>query len=224
MKKYFILPIACFLMCALFSCAGNKKKENAGTLKKDSVKTAASFILDELLQVADENELKKKFGAGHISYDTIWGAEGGFVMGTFIDRKTSDEVQILWKDSLHRAGVEVATLDAMYVENGGYDFNNKWTTTCGIYLGMTSDELEQLNGKDFKFSGFGWDYGGGISSWNEGKLEKAGIGIMLTEANHEKNISQKEMESLLGDKEFSSADPLVKKLQPQVVTISVSAR
>ena len=40
-----------------------------------------------------------------------------------------------------------------------------WAATNGIRIGMPLAEVEKMNGKPFKLSGFDWDYGGRVTDW-----------------------------------------------------------
>lgn len=199
------------ILSVIFSVSCNNGNETANANENQ---------LEGLLKIKNEAGLKEKFGNDHISYDTIWGAEGSFTMGTYIDQGTDDEVEIYWEDSLNRSGIASASVHAQWQENGDYKYNSKWISASGVKLGMTTDELEKLNGKPFTFSGFGWDYGGGIMSWNDGKLEKFGIGVTLTDGMDDK-VSDEELNEILGDQEVSSDNAVVKKTQPRVNAISV---
>ena len=170
----------------MLSCSGEKANPGGDSAKTDTgmvdiTRPAGEDHLEALLAVKDEAELKSKFGADHVKYDTIWGPEGSYDMGSYIDKGTKDEVQIYWKDSLHRSGVATVSVHARYHADGSYDFSGKWFSESGVKLGMTTGELEKLNGKSFSFSGFGWDYGGGVMGWNKGKLDNYKVGVGLTE-------------------------------------------
>ena len=191
------------------SCKNGNEPGNAGENQ-----------LEDLLKIKNEAGLKAKFGEEHISYDTIWGPEGSFTMGTYIDKGTNDEVEIYWEDSLGRSGIASASVHAQWKENGDYDYKSKWISASGVKLGMTTDELEKLNGKPFTFSGFGWDYGGGVMSWKDGKLEKFGVGVTLTDGD-ERNSTEEELNEILGDQEVKSDNVVVKKTQPRVNAFSV---
>jgi hypothetical protein len=47
--------------------------------------------------------------------------------------------------------------------------SSKWSTH-GVRVGSTLLKLVKLNGKDFSFSGLGWDYGGGVFRNDGGDL------------------------------------------------------
>jgi hypothetical protein len=48
----------------------------------------------------------------------------------------------------------------------------RWHLRKPFALVMTLSQLQKLNGRPFLFNGFGWDYGGLVTSWDGGKLEK----------------------------------------------------
>ena len=85
-----------------------------------------------------------------------------------------------------------------------------WHTAEGITLGTTLADLQKLNGKAFKFSGFDWDYGGHIQSWEGGKLATslAGCHLTLNGAGYGNDVS--------GDREFLSSNVLKKKYKISV--------
>jgi hypothetical protein len=192
-----------FLLSAtlLFSCG-------------ETEKTSSENTLDDLLLIKNEAELKDKFGADHISWDTVWGGEGEFTFGTYIDKGQKDEVQILWDDDATRSTVISVSVNAMHIQNPTEVFSSKWQTSTGIKLGMTTDELEKLNGKSFVFSG-------GVMDWREGKLDKAGIGIQLMEGPEAAQLPEEDYMQVIGDIEVMSDNAVIKKLQPRVTVMTV---
>ncbi|MEO5645096.1 MAG: hypothetical protein ABIQ40_11415 [Bacteroidia bacterium] len=221
--KIKLLSLALVAVVFSISCKDGNDKSKGDTTMYDETRPIGENHLEDLLDIKDEAELKTKFGKEHITYDTIWGPEGSYFMGSYIDKGTFDEVEIIWDDSLHRSGLASAMVRAYYdtEDDGNYIFKNKWNSVKGVHLGTTSDELEMLNGKPFNFSGFGWDYGGAITNWNDGNLDNQGMGVDLTEGDISKKITEKEYEQILGDQDVTSDHPVVKKLQPKVYRISV---
>jgi hypothetical protein len=215
MKNQILSALAIFSTFFLFSCGG--EKPNTENEKPEEKK----FVLDDLLDIKDEAELKQKFGTDHVTWDTVWGGEGEFTMGSYLDKGTANEVQFLWEDDATRGEATSVAVNAMHIDNPADIFSSKWETSTGIKLGMTTDELEKKNGKSFIFSGFGWDYGGGVNDWREGNLDKAGIGIQLMEGPEASQLPQSEYLQVLGDQDVSSDHPVIKKLQPRVTVITV---
>jgi hypothetical protein len=87
-------------------------------------------------------------------------------------------------------------------------------------------ELEKMNGKPFKLSGFDWDYGGNVLSWNGGKLEsalKSKSGKVSATLQLVPPAGKNCPEELLGDREILSSKASMKKLNPAVGTVSILA-
>lgn len=49
-----------------------------------------------------------------------------------------------------------------------------WTRADGVRIGLSSQELAQLNGGPYAFMGFDWDYGGVVTDWLGGHLAPDG--------------------------------------------------
>jgi hypothetical protein len=229
MKKVIFLLIPFYAVILFCSCKGNGNSTNSDSTKNDTAmyditRPIGNNYLEDLLLIKDEAELKTKFGKDAISYDTIWGMEGNFTMGSFINDKGKNEVQIMWKDSLHRTGILSAMIIAKMNQDGNYSYDNQWTSQQGIKLGMTSDEIEKINGKAFSLWGFGWDNGGAAGEWKKGNLENSGVGITFSEGNTQGKCSEKELETVMGDQMIMSDNAVVKKIQPKVVMLSVYQR
>ena len=74
---------------------------------------------------------------------------------------TPKQVEIVLQDTTHGANVKAVIL------NKGSD----WSTRAGVTPGMTLKQVEELNGKPFLFYGGGWDLGGYVTNWKDGKLQ-----------------------------------------------------
>lgn len=129
---------------------------------------------------------------------------------------TPNELQIFWLPKSKQAQIAVASQP-----------NSAWHTTEGIKIGTTLNELVALNGgKNFKFSGFGWDYGGSVSSWEGGTLDKnpdyKGLYIGLNPKNEITEQLQNDYAKVSGEGEFDSNNPNLKNLDVRVSKLSVS--
>lgn len=79
-----------------------------------------------------------------------------------------------------------------------------WTRGDGVRIGMTSAELQELNGRPFGFIGFGWDYGGAVIDWRRGELD-AGDGPRGSVALCPPDEAPEDYPS--GESTYSSDDP-----------------
>src|ERR1041385_902015 len=112
--KVFLLSALIFVQNSCRNSAANSGSDSTrrDTMAYDITRPNGQNYLEDLLEIKDEKELITKFGKARVSYDTIWGEEGMFTMGTFLDENTKDEVQFMWQDSLHRSGVSDVVIDA----------------------------------------------------------------------------------------------------------------
>jgi hypothetical protein len=179
-----------------------------------------TVYLEDLLNI-EEDELIKRYGKENITLDTIWGAEGMFYMGTKLFAKTPKEVIISWSDTLYHSKIVTLTVNSGYnIETGELELYNYWKSKTGISLGTNLKELVKLNGRDFKFYGLGWDYGGEVNSWNEGKLDKAGVAVTLGTVNFDNQTAA--YNKIVGDQEFSSSNTNAVKVNPIVLVLTVA--
>ena len=98
-----------------------------------------------------------------------------------------------------------------------------WKTADGIGIGSTLAEVEKLNGKPFKLSGFDWDLGGFVNDFAGGALLKRAGGCRLgLRFEPGTGAIANATAKVAGDKRFSSADPDMRAAKPVVSEISIS--
>ncbi len=168
--------ILIFLSLTLFSCNQRKLEVKDVTLDEiDSlhgipptppppVKISEYLITDtsfgRINKSTDLKKLIELFGKKNISDGIEYGAEGqdSFIV-THIYPNTNKEIIIGWKQKkLHK---EIVSAECL-AENSPYH------TINNLKVGSTLKELLQVNGKRINFYGTGWDYGGLITSFNNG--------------------------------------------------------
>lgn len=198
-----------------------KEKEESARMA-DSI--AQHYCLETLLSINSEPGLKNAYWEGEVVYDTMWGAEGFFSMGTILRTDSVSRVEITWKNEGAKVGIVSATLVSESDWYGETLAKGNWKTLSGVFLGMSIEELEKLNGRPFTFTGFGWDYAGSVIDWQKGNLEGKGIAIQLSEGPTpvSTDLSPEEIASVLGDVEVQSDNPVLKHYRPRVWSISVA--
>ncbi len=156
-----------------------------------------------------EADLRTRFGADAVKIETVPGPEGTTLTGGVIhgaDPARRLEA-IWWDDARTQLSVVRARDGATAVSLPG-----------GVHVGSTLAELQTANGGPFTISGFGWDYGGGVTGWRNGKLQPAvqgcSHGVELVPAEDAADYAQ-------GDSEFASDDASVIAAKATVGEISV---
>lgn len=169
------------------------------------------------------SDLNAFFPKNAIENDEMELDEGMVQPATFVNRRTpSEALAIVWAGK----GPQSPPLE-IFLCRGHRGGACRWQVEGGIGVGTRLLDLEERNGKPFTIFGFGWDYGGNVLSWNGGKLERLDCGgrVVLT-LDGERNgrgelttLTAEEARSISGYKSISSADAVMRKLDPRVVDL-----
>lgn len=135
--------------------------------------------------------------------------EGFCTEGVRVFPGTPDEIEIAWQDAPQTRVAFVRTRT-----DGG-----RWRTGRGVAIGTSLRELERLAGRALSFSGFGWDYGGGMT-WPEGAGE---IGLRLDiDPRDDAKAAGPGSDDIHGDRLVRSDHPLIQTLRVRVEEITQS--
>jgi hypothetical protein len=151
--------------------------------------------VDTLLRPDDTlTTAQARLGATNLVPREIGGAEGGTLPGWVLypDDPTRTADVFLDEAGTHPAILRINAPQSV------------WRRGDGIRIGLTSSELQTMNGRAFEFSGFDWDYGGAVTDWRGGRLDpkgtpRGGLTLCPPESPVENYPS--------GDAPFSSDDP-----------------
>jgi hypothetical protein len=156
--------------------------------------------------------LERLYGKGNVREQKIDVGEGQQAPGAVVfPGDPARRLEILWREGGR-------TPAAVRVRGT----RSRWKTPQGILLGTSLKELERLNGKPFRLYGFSWDYGGLVESWQKGRLAGLESKMSLILSPGEKTgVSEKEYQKVMGDRPFSSAHPVMRKMNPRVVEINI---
>ncbi|HUR64925.1 MAG TPA: hypothetical protein VMZ03_01125 [Chitinophagaceae bacterium] len=170
MRNFILIAIALIFIVA---CSENKK-EKVATLP--IVKTDLLLITDSswgsIKPTTDIEALKAAYGPTNIEDRRVCDLEcQDSINVTILYPGSKNESTIYWKDSGYHKIIDRIEC---------YMDSTDWHTSNGIKIGSGLSDLVKLNGKKINFYGFGWDYGGTITSYNEGALEHSQIFYILT--------------------------------------------
>ena len=153
-----------------------------------------------------EDDIIKAYGKENVARKDIGIGEGEIAKGTIVFPGAQNELVVEWDEA-----AAFKKLKKIRIEKQG----SSWTTGEGIKVGSTLEELVKINGKDFKFYGFEWDYGGVTNDWDGGKINKQLV-VMLEPGNPEAVYPE-----LLGEQLFSSSHPKAKAADLKVGAMSI---
>lgn len=198
--KYIFTAI---ILLSIFSC--KQKESNSQIETKDSARVISTAALDEYLitdtsfgkinTTLNYRDLENIFGKNNLQDTISYAAEGldSFTV-TKIFSNTPKEVVINWRENqFHKV---IGTVEC-------YQENSLYHTADSLKVGSTLKKLMEVNGKKINFYGTGWDYGGLITSYNNGKFHKSNLFFSL-------NSRDDAGESVYGDRELNTDQPSVK--------------
>jgi len=172
-----------------------------------------------------ENLLVRQFGAANVKNDSLSGGEGEMVAGTVLFPTDSlRRVEIFWDDS-----APPHTRISMLRVNGSH---SAWMVAPGVTLGTSLTDLEALNHGPFTLSGFGWDYGGTVTSWRGGTLDtlwtgagapnaRGHVGVRMSYAS---GTPGSVLNKVQGDRDFDSSLPAMRAANPVIAELYVTPR
>ena len=155
--------------------------------------------------------LRAAFGDANVHIGEVPGAEG----------ETSRGVILFPDDSTRRAYVYFQDAEKLrgLAQVRILETQSQWRLDDGVAIGTTLAELVERNGKPISFSGFGWDYGGGVQDLHGGALAKPQEGAVRTGWRLGPREDAGEDSYPSGDAIFRSDDPRYPK-QGDAVAVS----
>lgn len=178
------------LFFLLYTCQLSSTAQSAG----DHLVSATAF--DKVTRTNNFAGLQKLYGKKNVKDDIDPGPEGGdSIRVTIVYPGSAREFTVFWNEKQYHKKIAIVEC---------YMPHSPYYTTDSLKIGSTLKKLLAVNGKRISFSGMGWDYGGSISSFGKGKLERSPMQFQLAGKD---GVTDK----LMGDIQLNTDMPLVKK-------------
>lgn len=161
------------LLIVAGSCKNNKdQKQGPGT---PAAKIDSTLVTDSswgpINRDADLSALERMYGKANTRDEWICGPEcADTILVTKIFPDQVQEITVYWDDSAFHKRIMMLEV---------FRDGNPYHTVHGLKNGSTLNDLLKVNGQKITFSGFSWDYGGFIQSFNGGILESSPIRFRL---------------------------------------------
>jgi len=169
-----------------------------------AVEESLSFeYFEDYAALNTKTKLYEHFDASQLKDDTTWYAEGT-VMRLSTTLKDGDrEVKFVWAEKDNETLENLDAYAQLWTEDWSSTTRQSIPSQCGISLGASLKEFVEWNGAAIHFSGFGWDYAGGVFELPEygGKILDCETGIRL---DMDYNDDSQDWTHLYGDMELNS--------------------
>ena len=213
-----VLPAAALAATLAAGCGRERAGSPDGTAQ-DSTRAVPQWVFEPgvrfgpLDATASENDLVAAYGAAAVRAAEVPLGEGETAPGTEVFGGDSlRRFVVVWLDTLERRG-------PVRVELSGD--TTLWRSGAGVTLGLPLARLEEINGGPFTLLGFGWDYGGTVSSWDGGKLAPWEGQAFVSLAPAADSYGDSAYQAVLGDRPFPSSTPAMQALEPRVRRIVI---
>jgi hypothetical protein len=155
----------------------------------------------------DQAALAKLLGKEQVVENEFYIGEGEFAPGLALYPKSPEEIEVLLNED--------DEILAYQIENPA----GKWATKDGLRIGSSIADLEKANGRPFQLTGFDWDYGGTVVSWEGGYFEGKDFYVRLA-YNSDLPIAEGDIEKIIGDQQIMSSEPALKKYEVHIDRIT----
>ena len=218
MKKYFALVLVAGY---LTSCGSDQTEETnetgenpvaEDTITVDSVITESlSFnTIEDYATIIDRADLYEKFDASALKDGESWYAEGTVKLEhtQLTNPENQQVVKFVWDEENPEKLGSIEFVHQIY--NADYEVvgTQKIESSTGLYTGMKLKDLVAWNGAPIEFSGFGWDYAGGIMAKTGSKIFKSELSLRL-DVDYDA-IQEDKYDGLIGDMTLTSDDAATK--------------
>lgn len=219
MKRLLLMPLFVLAAC---SPKHDKPSAPVAAAQASQVAEASAVAVAAAGQVLDcampagprttAKEFAMRYGARAVAGD-LPGPEGTTFRGVTLNGDSAtDRLEINWWDKAQTAVSMVRVRDS----------GTGWTGPGGLRVGATLAQVEAANGKPFKISGFGWDYGGYVVDFGGGKLDKLPGGCSLSLRFDNPDFNGEIPGGISGDgAQVLSSDAKVRAYAPVVTEMSV---
>lgn len=173
---------------------------------EDIVESKADFIkFDHYATILTKDDLIAQFGKENLVDMTVWYAEGTVERQSTVltNPDNGHVIKYVWaeKDNFTTSWIEATYY--LWDEDYGIGGTQTLESENGLKLGMSLAELRTWNEADFKFSGFEWDYAGGIFEEEGSKLANSKVHVNLI---NDQIASNEGFDFMIGDVELHADD------------------
>jgi len=228
MKKITInLLVLLFLSATIFSCGNSNSTNKTDEENIDNNEEANNEentesneddfnMFEHYATILTKTDLIAQFGEANLTDKIESYAEGTVEKNTTTLKNPENGyiIKYVWDDD----NQTTSWIEASYnIFDAEYNIigTQKVKTKNGLSTGMSLADLREWNGANFKFSGFGWDYGGGIYAEEGSKIANSPVKMSLDMLNYEGT------EFALGDVELNADDQKLKDANIIISTITM---
>ena len=216
--------VGCLMMATMSSVSAQQIGNSQGqpsnvpstskTAKPTRAKPAPLVIACSGAFARDSHHLKltMTYDRNNVDFSEVDAGSGKTMASIIYPDDPKRRLEVWWSDVAKRKDIYLIAIN-------GY---STWTGPGGLRLGLSLSDLEKLNRKPFKLRGFDKDRAAAVTDWDGGALAalpggcKAGV-TLRAEAKTPAEV----LATLAADREFASADGVLRAAKPAVTEILI---
>jgi hypothetical protein len=176
--------------------------------KSDNVACRGLFARD-----SSHAKLAVAFRSRNVAFTQVDGVSGAKIMATVLFAKDPRRrLEVWWTNQTTRSETHLIVI------NGQSD----WSAPDQLRLGLTLQQLEQINGKPFKLTGFDKNNIATLTNWNGGEVSVVPGGCKVGISLRPRTASATALGALPATREFTSSDTALRAVDPTVSEILVA--
>ena len=178
------------------------------TAKSDSVACNGAFARD-----SSHSKLAMAFQSRNVAFTQVDGPSGAKIMATVLFAKDPKRrLEVWWSNQASRSDTHLIVI------NGA----STWSAPNQLRLGLTLAQLEQINGKSFKLTGFDKNNVATLTDWNGGNLSQLPGGCKVGISLRSRTASAAGLGALPASRESTSSDSAMRTANPEVSEILIA--
>jgi len=209
------------MLCAAAACSEKTTEPSAPSVKATHDPAVAATVATSQLTTESDTancgypvrggeaagDVARRFGQD-ATRETLPGPEGTEISGI-----------VLWKaDPARRMEILLSEEPPSHVVGVRVSGESRWQI-AQLRVGDGIEQLRRVNGGPFAFFGFAWDYGGYVTDWKGGILDKppgpCSLSLRL-------NTAGEIADAIMGEDLVSSDNPAVAKARPVISELSLN--
>lgn len=180
-------------------------EETTDITEEETVVPTNFEYFEDFASLDTKTKLYETFGEENLEDGSAWFAEGTveFQTTTLTDPNTLNVYYYMWEQDDNETLSFIEASGFIWDENYEVARRQVIESKEGIFTGMSLKDLHAWNeGVDFGFSGFGWDYEGGIFTEEGSKIGEMNLQVKLGLEDY----TGQDANDLMGDMELSTSD------------------
>jgi hypothetical protein len=158
-------------------------------------------------------KLAMAFQSRNVAFTQVDGPSGAKIMATVLFAKDPKRrLEVWWTNPASRSDTHLIVI------NG----TSNWSAAGQLHLGLTLPQLEQINGKPIKLSGFDKNNVATLTDWNGGNLSVVAGGCKVGVSLRSRTASASTLGALPASREFTSSDAAMRTVNPEVSEILIA--